>query len=419
MLDNLFFNIDYKPFINLVLRSLSMACKFFLIIFMAKIFSPDEVGLFGLFLVTLVYAQLIIGGEFYTYSQRELILQGSKKYSFVLQHQALALLFLYIFIIPLLTIIFAFDTLPQHWAKWFFLLLFFEAIAQELNRILIALEHQISASIILFFRQGLWVILIFFYMYLNPNNQSVELVFKAWLYGSIFSVILGMLFIRRVILITRLKKIDFHWIKKGFKVSFLFFIGALCFKGLFTFDRYVVEAIVGTSFLGIYVVYIGIAMSLFSILDPLVFSFSYPKIINSIAKKNISNFNMLMKILAKKTIFFSTIFIFFVFFISPYLFMWLGNPIYSDNLNILMVLLAASYFYALSMIPHYGLYALKKDKLLMTIHLMCFLVFVFFLYILQFYFINVQVAGVSLLLTFLLMGAAKLLFLLKYRNLEL
>ena len=59
-------NIGFlKPILNLTLRGFTMACKFLLVIVLAKILSPAQVGLFGLFSATLLYSQLLIGGEFY------------------------------------------------------------------------------------------------------------------------------------------------------------------------------------------------------------------------------------------------------------------------------------------------------------------------------------------------------------------
>ena len=109
----------------------------------------------------------------------------------MLQHQIISLFFLYIFFIPILFGIFIFDLLPIYIIKWFFFILVAESIAQELNRILIALEYQLSASIILFLRQGLWVLIIVPVMLFNPKFQLLEYVFLSWLFGSIFALIFG------------------------------------------------------------------------------------------------------------------------------------------------------------------------------------------------------------------------------------
>ena len=412
-------NIGYiKPFLNLTIRALTMMCKFLLVIFLAKILSPSQIGLFGLFSATLVFCQLIIGGEFYTYSQRELIFAGKKNYSFVLQHQAISLSLLYIILIPALSSIFIFDFLPMHLIKWFFLILVFESIAQELNRILIAMEYQLLASMILFFRHGSWVLFAIPFMFYYPAFQTLELVFISWLIGSILAVIFGILAIKIIISHWQLWRIDNVWIIKGLKVSLLFFVGAVCFRGLFTLDRFSVESLAGIDFLGVYVVYIGIAMSLVTVLDPLIFSFLYPKLINSIRNTDSLQFNKIMRYLFVATIIVSSAALLFIFVLSPYIFSWLDKSIYLENLNVFRLLLAASFAYAMSMIPHFGLYAMKKDSILMKIHFAGFMVFLAFLFILPLILSKYQVAAASLLISFLTIGFLKLYFLIKYKNLN-
>lgn len=408
-------NIGFlKPILNLILRGFTMACKFLLVIVLAKILSPAQVGLFGLFSATLLYSQLLIGGEFYAYSQRELISAEKKKYSFVLQHQLISLFFLYIFFIPILFGIFIFDLLPIYIIKWFFFILVAESIAQELNRILIALEYQLSASIILFLRQGLWVLIIVPVMLFNPKFQLLEYVFLSWLFGSIFALIFGFFLLSRIIMHWQFWPINFSWIIAGLKVSFLFFIGALCFRGLMTIDRYAVESLMGMDFLGAYIVYIGIAMSLVTVLDPLIFSFLYPKLVSSVSRGNFMGFKQTMGTLLKYTIMISSLGLVLLLLISPYIFSWLNVAIYSENIKVFWILLLTSFAYGMSMVPHFGLYALKKDRALMQIHLFSFIIFLLCLLILPSMVNLSQVAGTSLLIGFVMMGVLKTFFLIKY-----
>ncbi len=73
--------------LNVALRGLSMGSRFLLIFALAKLLSPTELGLFGLMMATVSISVLIIGVDYYTYTQRELLARPVEQWSFVIQHQ--------------------------------------------------------------------------------------------------------------------------------------------------------------------------------------------------------------------------------------------------------------------------------------------------------------------------------------------
>jgi len=92
--------------INLALRGLSMGSKFFLVIFLAKYLSISDIGTYGLIVATVSFSIILLGGEFYTYSQRELLGLDKSKWFCIIQHQTIATLLLYIVILPSQLVIF-------------------------------------------------------------------------------------------------------------------------------------------------------------------------------------------------------------------------------------------------------------------------------------------------------------------------
>jgi len=72
---------------NVALRGLSMVSRFFLIFALAKLLTSTELGQFGLMVSTVMFCVLIVGADFYTYSQRELLARGPEGWSFVIQQQ--------------------------------------------------------------------------------------------------------------------------------------------------------------------------------------------------------------------------------------------------------------------------------------------------------------------------------------------
>src|SRR5690606_1309225 len=142
--------------------------KFVLIFFLARFLEPEDVGLYGLLVLTVAYALYPRGLDFYTYSTREILRDDRSHWGVLVRnHCALALL-LYSIVLPWLLLVFALDYLPWPLAPWFYVLLILEHLNQELSRLLVAVSKQMMASLVLFLRQGVWCLVIIGWMAWDP-----------------------------------------------------------------------------------------------------------------------------------------------------------------------------------------------------------------------------------------------------------
>jgi O-antigen/teichoic acid export membrane protein len=392
--------------VNVALRVMALVSKFVLVIVLAKLFSPSDVGLYGLITAMLVFSLLVIGCDFYAYSLRELLSRSQNEWSFVLQHHLLALLILYVFLLPAQWFIFAFDFLPIKMAGYFFLLLILEHFSQEINRLLVAMKKPLTASMVLFFRMGAWVWVVLAFMWVDQDIRSLEFVFLGWAIGCVFAIMIGLASIWRAVEKWRFWPIDKSWIKKGFKVGLLFLMGSLSMRAILTFDRFAVESLVGGEFLGVYVVYIGMAMAIVNVMDPAVFSFLYPRLVEAYSKGNYSEYDKIMREMLYVTLSLSVILGLCVYFLAPFVFDWIGKPVYSEHQSILLLLICASIAYVIGMIPHFGLYAKGKDKKILFAHLSSAALFLLLIFILSGV-MHEAVVPSALLLSFIWMGLVK------------
>lgn len=383
-----------------------MGSRFILIFAIAKLLTPAEVGLFGLMLATVSFSVLVIGADYYTYAQRELLARPPEQWSFVLQHQAKAQLLLYVILIPAQLIVFIAGWMDWKYAVWFFVLLIVEHIAQEINRILVAMHKQLMASWVLFVRMGSWVLLVIPLMVIKPEFQNLKTLYTAWLVGALFAIALGLWGIKRVIPIWRWYKLDLVWLKKGFKVGGLFLIATICFKGLLTFDRYVVEALSDLEVLGVYVFFIGVVMGLYNFLDPAVFSFLYPRMLQSYQMGEKQQYLKAYKELIVTTIAISLALGAVIWTIMPFIIGWIDKPIYTQYLDALVLLVLAGFMYAISHIPHYALYAMKGDKWIVGAHISALAVFFVSVYMFQMQ-TGIHTVALALILAFTSMGMIK------------
>ncbi len=398
--------------LNLALRGLSMGSKFVLIIFLARYLSVEDIGLYGLVVATVSFSVILLGGEFYTYSQRELLSVDKNKWCWILQHQSLATMALYLLILPLQVLIFYNEWLPLKLISLYFILLVSEHLAQEINRILIAFQMQLVASFILFFRLGAWCWVLIALFFLDDYFWNIETVLVCWLIGSIVSVIIGIIYIVKTVPEIFISKIDKSWLIKGYKVAFKFFCATLFFRGIMTADRYFIEFVGGKDMLAVYVVYISIAMAINSVLVPVVFSFVYPKLVSNYKKGNFNEYRKNIKELTYSVVIVGGGVALAIGIFAPYILVWTNKNILLDNILILWLLLLMSFLYSFSMVPHYILYAKNSDKKILYSHFVGLLVFLVGCY-LAVVEENVNILLYSLILSMLILFSMKSWFALK------
>lgn len=353
-----------------------MASRFLLLLFLAKFLEPVEVGLFGLLLATIGFSVLAVGGDFYTYSQRELLSRPKEEWGFVLYNQLIAIFILYSLLLPLHLFIFYFNLIPVAFIHIFFLLLISEHLAQEINRLLVAIHRPVAASLVLFIRMGLWVFILLPILWFTTIQNPLEIILYTWLASVILAILVGGSFIFKSIPLHKGKqKIDINWIKYGFKVGFVFLIATLCFRALFTLDRYAVNYLTNSDLLGVYTVYIGIAMAVFSFIDAGILSFLYPKMVSFYKQGKISEYAACKKELSQSIFIVGFSLALAASLLAPIALAWTDREIYLDHLPLLWLLLVVVIVYALGMIPHFGLYAYSRDKDIIIAHIISLVLF--------------------------------------------
>ncbi len=401
---------------NLLIRGFSMASKLFLIVVLAKLLEPSEVGKFGLFIATVSLTVLIIGADFYAYSQRELLKRKKDNWSFIIQHQILAALLLYVLLLPFTLLLFIFELLPKEFVYIFYFILILEHIAQEIYRLLIVMEKQLLASWVLFVRTSIWIWIAIPLMWTIPYLNSLNTILVAWSIGSILSIVLGGYIIYKEVPKWKLYSVDKSWLITGLKVGTFFFVSTISYQGILTIDRYIIEFYSTSIELGVYVFYISLILGIGGFLQAAIFSFLYPKLIKYYPLKNKLAFQKTMNELTYFTIGLSLVFIIFLYFIVPNLINWINKPIYAEYLELFYILLTMLFVFALAQIPHQGLYAMHKDKVIVYSHITGLLIFILNTYIWKDIGILTSVA-LSLVMTFLWIGSIKYYYYTKYSKL--
>lgn len=367
--------------VNVALRMATLASRFLLVFFLAKLITPSELGLYGLLTASIGYSLYFIGLDFYTYTTRELIKYDRQSWGRIFKNQVALSLVLYALVLPLLTFVFLKGYLPWSLAVWFYALILLEHINQEMFRLFIALSDQLYASVLLFLRQGTWAIGITICMLINPGSRNLDSLLIAWVLSGIVTVFFGIFRIHKLRACGWRESIDWAWIMKGLKVSLPFLAATLALRGIFTVDRYWLQSLASLEVVGAYVLFISLGLTMITFLDAGVFTFSYPTLIKAYQKKQTVLFRTKMREMFIQTALFSCFFSAVSLFFMPYLLKLIDKPVFFKYQPMYVWLLVMAVLNAFSMIPHYGLYAQNMDRPIIQGHVMglcAFVVSVFF-----------------------------------------
>lgn len=376
---------------NMAIRVITLLSKFFLIFFLARFLHAEELGMYGLIAATISYAIYPLGLDFYTFTTREIKKYDKSEWGTLLKNQSALCVVLYIIFIPLLLSVFIFGLLPWEVCFLFIVLLISEHINQEIYRFLIAISKQLTATTLLFFRSGLWPLILVPLMFYSTLFCTLHSVLILWTICSFFSVFLGGIYVASLNLGGWKSLIDWVWIKKGVKIALPLLISTLFLKGLFTVDRYILKDISGLGAVGAYVFFTGIANTMETFLDAGVFSFGYPAMIVAFQHRDYETYKIELRKMLNYTILFSFIFIILTIPIIDTLIELIGNPIYLQFKTMFIWTLLASFIFSLSCVPHYALYSQNKDLPIIYSHMIGFFIFIPITYLLSLKYNNIAI----------------------------
>lgn len=354
--------------LNIALRSATLGTRFLFIFFLAKFLDPASVGYYGLFTAAIGYALYFVGLDFYTYVTREILKAPHGQRGQMLKGQLALSGVMYVVLLPL-ALMFLFQAeWPGQLPWWFFPLLMLEHFNQELSRLMIAMSEQITASIILFLRQGSWAIACVLLLNFHAPSRNLDTVLALWAAAGVAAAALGIWKLKQLQISGWQQQVNWAWVKKGIAVSAAFLVATLALRGVNTFDRYWIESLGGIETVAAYVLLVGVAGTLMTFLDAGVFAYAYPALIQHHHQNERTAAQAKVRQVFVQTLLFSTAFALVSWLLLPHLLAWIGNAVYINAMGMYPLLLLAMVLNALSMAPHYGLYAQGHDKPIIYSH---------------------------------------------------
>ena len=353
----------------------TLVMRFLFIFFFAKLVAPETLAQYGIFTVSIGYMLYLVGLDFHTFATREILQSDFDHRGKMIKGQLALAIAMFLLICPLALAFFKNQDWAGYMIIWFYPLLVLELLNQEISRLLVVLSEQLAASALTFIRQGSWPILAVLVMQYEEGARNLNTVMALWTATGIVAALLGLLKLGSLNISGWHLPIDWKWIKKGVSVSLAFLLATMALRGLQTFDRYAIESWGEVNSLAAYVLLIGVASTLSLFLDAGLFSFSYPQLITLNNNNERRTARKAVEILLLQTVALCTSFFAVSMLALPYLLDWIDNPVYKSEAHIYPWLLAAIALNGISMVPHYALYAMRKDKPIIYSQVMGFLVF--------------------------------------------
>tara|TARA_B100001059_G_C17835333_1_gene587677 strand:+ start:2382 stop:3620 length:1239 start_codon:yes stop_codon:yes gene_type:complete len=343
--------------ISFMLRALTLATKFFFIIFLAKELTAYDFGRWIIIVASINYLVLIVGAEIYNLTLRDYIQNKNLDSIHAIYKQWKFHLLVYVVIILtsfLLSII--------NNSYIFFitsLILILEHLTFEFYRYSIYVNKIISANLILFIKSACWMaITIGISFYLSGTN--IFIILMLWLIGLLGCTILcfwqNRVFVK-TILSQRKKAFTFH-LASYYKRLLPFIILSLSIRTPFIADKYIITYFFDSSELSLYGYYFNFAMGIQSLFEAVFVASFIPLILKKNKKNKIK--------LTNKYIFLSIPFwclsLAFIYLSLPIFDQYIGKTSYMIDLNLLFVIFFGQFFFSIAALIQYTLYSEHKDK---------------------------------------------------------
>lgn len=309
----------------------------------------------------LIFALYAAGLDFYAFATRELLRAEPARRPRLVRDQMVFHLLAYLVVLPACLLLFAGGLLPWRLAALFFPLLVCEHLGQELQRVLITLSRPLAAALVVFLRGAAWVPPLLVLFFAAGEHRRLETVLAAWLAGSVAGLLLALLALRDLPWRYARGAVDWRWLGGGLRVAVPFLLGTLALRGVFTVDRFSLEAVRSTAEVGVYTFFLAVYAAFHGFLEMGVLMVHRPAIIRSYQQGRYEEYRRGMRRLALALGGLSAaLAAAAALLIGPVLGL-VGEPLYRQYMPVFWLVLALCLAAAAAELPHLALYARQRD----------------------------------------------------------
>lgn len=351
--------------LNLGIRGFTIGLKFLFALFLGRFYSDEILGEYGLFSTTVAFSFIILSLSFESYALREIIQKPKEYHLTYIRNLFLFFIISFLVFTPFFLIIFNNGLISTKLIFYFLSILFLETLCQVFFALLTILQKPVAANLILFFNQGSWIVVTFSIWFLKSEILvSIQDFLSIWILGGFVAAAYGFFFIRKLYLNSILYSVDWQWIRAGLSISIFFFCSALGYKVIEFGDRYFIGSILGNAKLGVYTFYGQIANLINTVINVTVVLLLYPKLMESYVSKDMDAFLSIKRKMTERVILIGFVLSIFAILFVQLSLAYIGKESFYQEIHVFYILLLSNLVMNLSFIPHYCLYAMKRDRIL-------------------------------------------------------
>ena len=349
---------------NLIVRSLSLAARFVIILILARALGPAEFGVFTLIMTTEVVAILLLGFEFNSYSRREIVnaIDPLAQCEHIRNQIVIACL------LGCLAPFIAFGAASvglysMRLAILVTLIIFLDLISQEGIRILYALQRILMANTVYFVRSSAWVFLIAGLYLFKPHAITTTLTLGIWATFSFAAILVFLWSLRHMAWPAVLPmRVNWQWIMRGFRIATPFFVCTACVSILSYLPRFILFYLRGADQTGIFGLYAGIAVGIVNLLSTITIPAGVSQAIYAFRFDGPHAFNSRMKHLWYHSALLTAALSVCLLICFPFILPFVGANRYPMDWWLLILLIASNGAQVASMVAQTALYAMHRDK---------------------------------------------------------
>lgn len=353
--------------VTLVLKALTVASKFFVLIYVGRELSLEALGNYGLLTVSVAMAVQFLGLDFYIVNTRSILGGELAHQAGRVRDQAVLHGVVYLLALPLFAGALFFEIAATESVVWLLVLGLAEHVSQEQSRLLTALRRPVMGSIILFIRLGAWgTVLALAYVGLGWT-PSLRVVLALWVGGAALSIVVGSRALADMRLLSYLGHApDWKWIREGLIRARPFWIGTLSLKTIELSDRWFLEHYRGLEDVGIYTFFQSIAGLTSTVVVTSIVMILGPRIVAAHLANDRSEEARISRLFAGGVTAVSLgLILILLVGIGP-LVMLLGRPEVDSHRAVFLILLGGAALSNMATLPYYRLYARSLDVTIMV-----------------------------------------------------
>ncbi len=355
----------FGQMLSVALRSVSLAAKLGLTLYMGRYLGLADLGTYGLVFGAVMILNGALGIRFDYIVSRDLVGEDPVNTLGKMRDQVAFMLLNYLllaFVMAMVSFSRATD-IDNGALAYIFVLSIVENLASAVHVNMTSLGRPVLANVLYFVRAASWVFPSVIMGFVSPAFRDVEVILKSWIIGVVASLALALWFWRTLPWReTWGRPVHWHWVKTGVRKSVYIWLGTLGLSAGMYVDRFIVAKFLGIDAVGVATFYLSFIIAILTLVQSGVLSFSYPRLIKMHQRGDVNGFRKEVRQAAVHTAIFAAIVAVCMGFGVPLLGRLLDRPELFEEKEALWLMLLATWIRANAETMYWVLFARHQDK---------------------------------------------------------